>query len=633
MGFTTAIRAKAIAPYLLIVFGFLLVLVALQLAGGDIIIPPAFYLGSLGLAIIAYLRRLRNRRMMRERQEVWNHKQRLHAIFDSSVEGIVVIDTEGVVKTVNSAFTEITGYLPYEVIGSKLERLKLTYADSTHDVLQEIAQQVQATGKWRRELWGRRKDGSTYPLWATITGLKDPKGRIKYYSLIFTDLSSQDDLGKRLRYQITHDPVTGLSNRHYFLEQVRLLLGRTADRFSAYAVLVINIKGMKGINAVCGLAGGDQVLKEMAERLRDGLSEHDVLGRWEGDAAVIFQPLLTAPNNILPLLQTVQQLENAVRLPICVGERKIWVNLAIGIAVSQTSEDELEALIKAAEFAMDEARKKPGTAYHFYQPGVQEQVLERLTWEERLRSALDHKEFRVYYQPQVHLKTGTLVGLEALVRWQHPELGLISPAQFIQVAEESGLIIPLGEEVLRQACAQAKEWLCQGLPFFYLAVNVSAKQFQHPEFAVMVRCIVQETGLPPDILVLEITESTAMQDVEFTQRTINRLRDEGIGFALDDFGTGYSSLNYLKQFPVEWLKIDRSFIKDILINAEDAAIVEAIVQLAQGLHLKLIVEGVEQAEQMTLLSVLGCDIAQGYFFSPPLPVEGVQSFLNQVSEV
>lgn len=219
------------------------------------------------------------------------------------------------------------------------------------------------------------------------------------------------------------------------------------------------------------------------------------------------------------------------------------------------------------------------------------------------------------------------------MRWQHPELGLISPAQFIPHAEESGLIIPLGEEVLRQACAQAKEWLRQGIPLFHLAFNVSAKQFQHPEFVETVRRIVQETELPPDILVLEITESTAMQDVEFTQRTINRLRDERISFALDDFGTGYSSLNYLKQFPVKWLKIDRSFIKDILSHAEDAAIVEAIVQLAQGLHLKLIVEGVEQADQMTLLGVLGCDIIQGYLFSPPLPPDGVKVFFNQTAEL
>lgn len=534
------------------------------------------------------------------------------------------------IETVNAAFTEITGYRPDEVIGSQLERLKLTYADSTHDVLQEIAHYVQTAGKWRGEIWGRRKDGSSYPLWATITGLKDHEGRIQHYSMIFSDLSKQEELEKRLRHQLTHDLITGLPNRFYYLERVKLLLERYERRSTGYAVLTFNVKGMKEINVLCGLSGGDQVLKELADRLTMCLSEQDVLGRWEGDEFVLWLPKVASPEHMVPVLQKVQE---AVSLPFQAGGREIWVELAIGIALSQTNEPEVEDLIKAAEFAMDEARKQPGTAYHFYQPGMQEQVLERLTWEERLRTALDHKEFRVYYQPQVHLKTGRLVGLEALVRWQHPELGLISPAQFIPVAEESGLIIPLGEEVLRQACAQAKEWLRQGIPLFHLAVNVSAKQFQHPEFVETVRRIVQETGLPPHILVLEITESTAMQDVEFTQRTINRLRDEGIGFALDDFGTGYSSLNYLKQFPVEWLKIDRSFIQDILSHAEDAAIVEAIVQLAQGLHLKLIVEGVEQVDQMTLLEQLGCDIIQGYVFSPPLPADGVQAFLNQTAEL
>ncbi|GAB6172805.1 hypothetical protein JCM15765_22830 [Paradesulfitobacterium aromaticivorans] len=567
---------------------------------------------------------------LRERREARKQKERAQAVFDNAVEGIMVLDAEGVIETVNSAFTEITGYRPDEVIGSKPERLLLTDSDLLHDGYAEIIISVQTTGKWRGEIWCRRKDGASYPLWATITGLKAHEGRIQHYSVIFSDLSKQEELEKRLRHQITHDLITGLPNRFYYLERVKLLLERYERRSTGYAVLAFNVKGMKEINVLCGLAGGDQVLKELADRLTTLLSERDVLGRWEGDEFILWLPKVASPEHIVPVLQKVQE---AMSLPFQAGGRVIWVELAIGIALSQTDEHEVEDLIKAAEFAMDEARKKPGTAYHFYQPGMQEKVLERLTWENRLRSALERKEFVVYYQPQVHLKTGTLVGLEALVRWQHPELGLISPAQFIPVAEESELIIPLGEEVLRQACAQATTWLRQGVPLFHLAVNVSAKQFQHPEFVETVRRIVQETELPPDILVLEITESTAMQDVEFTRATINRLKKEGISFALDDFGTGYSSLNYLKQFPVEWLKIDRGFIQDILTHAEDAAIVEAIVQLAQGLHLKLIAEGVEQADQMTLLGVLGCDIIQGYLFSPPLPADGVQVFFNQTAEV
>jgi len=567
---------------------------------------------------------------LRERQEAWKQKERAQSVFDNAVEGIMVLDAEGVIETVNAAFTEITVYLPDEVIGSKLERLKLTYSDLMHDLIQEIAHYVQTAGKWRGEIWGRRKDGSSYPLWATITGLKDHEGRIQHYSVIFSDLSKQEELEKRLCHQITHDLITGLPNRFYYLEQAKLLLKRYEKRSTGYAVLMINVKGMKEINVLCGLDGGDQVMKELADRLTLCLSEQDVLGRWEGDEFVLLLPKVASPEHIVPVLQKVQE---AMSLPFQAGGREFGVELSIGIALSQKDEHEVEDLIKAAELAMDEARKQPGTAYHFYQPGMQDQVLERLTWEDRLRSALERKEFVVYYQPQVNLKTGTLVGLEALVRWQHPELGLISPAQFISFAEESGLIIPLGEEVLRQACAQATTWLREGVPLFHLAVNVSAKQFQHPEFVESVRCIVQETELPPDILVLEITESTAMQDVESTRATINRLKKEGICFALDDFGTGYSSLNYLRQFPVEWLKIDRGFIQDILSHAEDAAIVEAIVQLAKGLHLKLIAEGVEQADQMTLLGVLGCDIIQGYLFSPPLPADGVQAFLNQTAEL
>jgi len=569
---------------------------------------------------------------LRERREVWSQNEWAQAIFDSAVDGIVVTNAEGIIEMANSAFTAITGYLPEEVVGSKLERLLATESALTPGRYAAIAHSVQTMGYWRREIWGRRKDGSALLLWATITGLKDPDGCIQYYSVIFSDLGAQEEL--RLRYPITHDPVTGLPNRYYFMEQVHLLLGSASNSFRGYAILTLNVKGMKEINVLCGLASGDQVLKELAHRLTTCLSGRYVLGRWEGDEFVLFLPHEMTEQNILPILQIVQQVDNVVGLPIRAGGREIRVNLAIGVAVSQAADEEVADLIRAAEFAMDEATQEPGTAYRFYHPVMQEQIIERLTWEGRLRTALDRQEFRVYYQPQVHLKTGIVVGLEALVRWQHPELGLISPDKFIAVAEESGLIIPLGEEVLRQACVQAKTWLGQGMPLFYLAVNISAKQLRHPEFVVMVRRIVKETSLPPDMLVLEITESTAMQDVEFTQRTLNRLRHEGISFALDDFGTGYSSLNYLKKFPIEWLKIDRSFIKNIISSAQDAAIAKAIVQVAKDLHLKLIAEGVEEMDQMTLLKQLGCDIVQGYIVSPPLPPDGVEVlWQEQILEV
>lgn len=561
---------------------------------------------------------------LRERQKAQIQQTRALAIFENSTDGIMVMKSTGEIEMINHAFSNIFGFDPPEIVGKKFNLKDCFHVKSIREIYRKIKEEVELQGKWRGQTLGQRKSGETFPLWVTIMMLDLGEG-VKGYTIIFSDLSKEYNLEKSLIYKTTHDLVTELPNRFYFLEQARLVLGKTPQHLLGFAVFLLNIKGMKGINTISGFPNGDKVLRELADRLRRCLSKHDVIGRWEGDEFIFLLSEAVSSNDIMPHLQKVM---GAVNLPFTFGERVIPVNLSIGIAVSQTGRDDVESLINAADLALDKARKQPGkTTYCFYQPEMQEQMIERMTWEARLRKALEQKEFCVYYQPQVSLRTRKIVGLEALVRWRHPELGIISPAQFIPIAEESRMIIPLGEVVLRQVCEQIRVWQGQGVPALHVAVNLSAVQFQQPEFVEQIRAILNETDLDSNVLVLEITESIAIEEIDHTQRTINLLRKQGIEFAMDDFGTGYSSLNYLKKFPMEWLKIDRSFIEDILVHPEDAAIVEAIVHLSKGLHMKLVVEGVEQEDQLRLLENLGCEIIQGYIFSPPLPAPEIQKML------
>lgn len=430
---------------------------------------------------------------------------------------------------------------------------------------------------------------------------------------------------ERLQYLAYHDPLTDLPNRTLFYDRLALALANAHRHRQMLAVLFIDLDQFKNVNDTLGHAMGDRLLQGFAERLTGSLREGDTIARMGSDEFTM-------------LLPEIDQVEDAVKIAQCIfgAIKESWVlsgyefhiTASIGISVYPNDGADADNLLKNADTAMHRAKEKGRNNYQLYTPAMNEKILERLALEKSMRFALMHEEFVVYYQPQVNICSGEIIGLEALVRWQHPNLGLVFPDRFISSAEETGLILPIGEWVLRTACAQNKAWQDKGYQPVRVAVNLSPYQFQQQNLVETVSRVLLETGLAPQWLELEITEGIAMQDVEMTITTLRDLRAMGIGISIDDFGSGYSSLNYLIQFPISKLKIDQSFIREIESNPKNAAIVTTIIVLAQNLKLQVIAEGVENAEQFAFLKQNRCEEMQGYLFGKPVPAEIIEEVLK-----
>jgi len=428
-----------------------------------------------------------------------------------------------------------------------------------------------------------------------------------------------------MRYQASHDTLTELPNRVMFGERLALALVDAQYRDEMLGVAFLDLDRFKTINDTLGHATGDKLLKLVAQRLRRGVRECDAIARWGGDEFTLMLPHLTSAEDISKLAQRI--LDNLAD-PFLVDGQEFYVTASLGIALAPYDGQDVETLLRHADMAMYQAKHQGKNNFQLYHEKVHHSTLEHLTLESDLHKALNRDEFLLFYQPQVRLQTCAVIGLEALLRWKHPRLGFVSPAQFIPLAEETGLINPIGDWVLREACRQQQVWRSLGLPPIRIAVNLSAKQFQQTSLVNKILATLDETGMEPEYLEIEITESAAMRDVAFTISTLRLLQDVGIQIALDDFGTGYSSLNAIKHFPLNTLKIDQSFVREACHDPSDAAIARTIAALAQGLHLKTVAEGVETRQQLAFLRSIGCDGAQGYLFGKPIAGDRIPDVLG-----
>ncbi|WP_413165880.1 EAL domain-containing protein [Capilliphycus salinus ALCB114379] len=429
-----------------------------------------------------------------------------------------------------------------------------------------------------------------------------------------------------IRYQASHDALTRLPNRLLFDEQLALALANSKQHPEILGVAFLDLDRFKVVNDTLGHATGDRLLQQVATRLKQCLRNCDTIARWGGDEFTLLFPHLTSEEEISKIAQKIL---DKLSIPFAIDNQELYVTASLGIALCPYDAEDAQTLLKHADAAMYRAKQQGRNAYQLFAAEMHHQAVNQLTLEGDLRRALAREEFVLYYQPQVEIATGRIVGLEALIRWQHPQLGFVSPGEFIPLAEEIGLISPIGQWVLQTACIQHQAWRTEGFPPLRVAVNLSARQFHQSHLTKIILQTLEATEIDPQYLELEITETAAMQDVDFTITILRQLREMGLHITIDDFGTGYSSLNVLKHFPLNTLKIDRSFVKDIVENSHDAAIAQTIVALGQGLKMQVLAEGVETSQQLSFLHSMHCDLAQGYYFCPPVPATEIGKLLRQ----
>ncbi|AZD95820.1 MULTISPECIES: putative bifunctional diguanylate cyclase/phosphodiesterase [Pseudomonas] len=568
-------------------------------------------------------------RMVGTRRDISASKQqeeqrRLSAmVFEAASEGIVILDPDYVLLAINQAFSRVTGYQIEDMLGRNVVDLPCSRDARRHYPV--IHQALEQHGSWQGELVEARKNGELYPQWLQLNVVRDTRGNISHIVGFFADLSARRESEERMRYLTHYDELTGLANRSLFRERLREAHQRMRQGGRSLALVHINLDRFKLLNDSLGHDVADQLLQKMARRLVNALPEADTIARLSGDE---FAVLFDAYGSLSSLTRVATRLSAKLRLPITVEGHELVVSASMGISMLPDSAREIPALISQANIAMQHAKHLGGNNFQFYTASLQASTLERLQLENQLRKAVEERQLKVFYQPKLCLATGRLNAAEALVRWDHPDLGRVPPGDFIGLAEEIGLIGPIGEFVLRQACWQACEWQRQGLPAIRVSVNLSVHQLRQGKLVSLVRSVLEETGLAPHFLELELTESHLLDSVEHIVSTFQQLRDLGVKLAIDDFGTGYSSLSYLKRIPVDYVKIDQAFIRGLSEGGADAAITRAIIAMAHGLSLKVVAEGVEHPGQLAFLKEQKCDEVQGYLISRPVEAEGLAALLR-----
>ncbi|MDL2354986.1 MAG: EAL domain-containing protein [Pseudomonadota bacterium] len=530
-------------------------------------------------------------------------------VFENCRDAIVIIDGAYRAVAVNQAFSDITGFAPAEVIGEPVPGLRSGLHEAAF--YQQIWDYVATHDHWEGELFSMRRNGAVYPAWVALTAIRDAADQIYNYMAIVSDITDRKRVEETTRHQAEHDFLTDLPNRVLFLDRLHQALATARRRHTKVAVMFVDLDRFKAINDSLGHQAGDAVLKEVAVRLVRCVRGVDTVSRQGGDEFVVLLADIGGADQAAHVAGSVMQ---AVAQPMTAGGQQVTLSASIGISICPSDGDDGDTLLKHADVAMYHAKQHGRNAFQFFSPAMNAHVVERAELANRLRLALANDEFLLEYQPEIDIASGRTIGVEALIRWRHPERGLLQPDQFIGVAEATGLIVPIGAWVLRQACAQARAWRDRGCPVV-VAVNLSSVQFIHDHLLHYVDEALATSGLEAQFLDLEITEGMIMSGDDATIATVDALRRRGVQLTVDDFGTGYSSLARLRRYRLSKLKIDRSFVDDITREPADAAIIPAIIAVARSLKLRVIAEGVETVEQLRFLQQHGCDEYQGYYAS------------------
>lgn len=566
------------------------------------------------------------RDLMAQRQAAESKLNDAYAVIQHTHEGVVMVDMDNNITSVNPAVTRITGYEAAELVEQKIS--VLAGSDTARGFYASVAGVIQRSGHWQGEVENRRKSNVGYPAWLTIDPIYGPDGSTTQYVIILSDITQTKQAEDELERLAHHDPLTGLPNRLLLMTQLRHSLYSASRNQRISAVLYIDLDRFKLINDSLGHDMGDRVLKDIARRFESQLREIDMVARIGGDEFVV---LLEDIDDPLDAFLVAEKMVRSLLMPVQINEHEFLLTCSIGIATYPKDGSSVEELLRDADSAMYRAKKAGPNTITFYTEEMTEEANHRLKLLNDLRLGLVNKEFELYYQPQINIQTGALCGAEALIRWHHPERGFTGPTDFILEAEESGLILPIGEWVLQEACSTMKTWLEQGIDFGKISVNVAGPQLQSGHLSVVVNQALQQSGLSPERLELELTETYAMELIQSHSDTMNSLHSLGVNIAIDDFGTGTSSLSRLKNLHIDKLKIDRSFVVDIPEDKEAVAIARAIIALAASLGLSAIAEGVETKEQQHFFLNEDCNLAQGYLFSKPLTKTDFETFFLSLS--
>jgi len=544
-------------------------------------------------------------------------------VIDSAQEGIMITDADQNIQWVNAAFTAITGYKADYAIGKAPHILKSGQHSPTF--YKQLWDSIHKTGIWQGEIWKRTADGKSLPTWQSIASIKDSSGKVTHYTAVFTDISKQKKVEKNLRYRSHYDALTDLPNRALFLEHLDQSLAFAERKKIPMAVMLLDLDCFKIINDTLGHIVGDQLLQAVAKRLKTCIRESDMVARLGGDEFTVILPEITHEKDAV---QVGEKIIASFDKPFRLANREVSITTSVGISIYPSDGKDMDTLIKQADAAMYHAKEAGKNKYQLCTQEINNIAHKRLELETALKYALEREEFEIHYQPQVNIITGKITGSEALVCWRRPGHGLVSPADFIPLAEETGLIIPLGEWVLQQTCVQIRTWRDTGLPAPRTGVNLSARQFQQNDAIAGIEHVLGKTGVDPSLLSIEITESVAMNDVETTISIMQAINKMGISISVNNFGAGYSSLKHLKRSPIQTLKIDRSLVRDITHDHDNATVVAAIIAMAKSPGLQIIAEGVETEEQCRFLLAHECNEAQGYLTGPPMTAAAFEQVLH-----
>lgn len=550
-------------------------------------------------------------------------KLRLAAqVFEVALEGILVTDEAQVIVSVNRAFSDLTGLLEAQVVGRPM------FADDDSGVFQKIWESQAGIEHWQGEASCQRASGESIPIWLNVNGVKNALGRVTHYVAAFNDITALKKTEERLRHIAQHDVLTGLPNRMLLEDRLNHALAHARRNHDIAAILFVDLDRFKVINDTLGHAAGDELLRMAAHRLRACVREVDTVARLGGDEFAVVLGDLSGREDAAVVARKILQVMGR---PFTLAEQEVFVTASVGIAM-YGEEDNFESdVMERADIAMYHAKRTGRNTFHFYSAHMNVLSQQRLAMETDLRRALEREEFVLHYQPQVDPATQGLIGVEALIRWNHPERGLIAPSEFISLLEDTGLIVPVGEWVIRTACRQAMTWRNEGKQPLRMAVNLSARQLKEADLIERVADILAETGLPPELLEIELTESIVMDNATEAAAALTRLKALGVRIALDDFGTGASSLAYLKNFPIDTLKLSSAIIVEVDTQM-DAAIAGAVIAMARNMNLTSVAEGVETARQLDFLKREQCDSIQGYFISRPMAPEAMSELLAKTAD-